>query len=130
MIALDTNVLVRWIANDDQPQADAAAKLLGGLSDEDPAFISHVVLAELLWVLGRSLKMPPARLHELVDRLLDTREFEIEDEESVDLALNHARSGADFVDALIAMTSDLYGCTETVTFDRRASQRFGWRLLA
>ena len=130
MIALDTNVLARWIANDDEVQADAAAEVFSELSEDHRGFINLVVMAELYWILRSSIRMPKHRIHEAIEMLLSSPQIEVEDEETVDLALNKATSGADFADALTAMTSELYGCTETVTFDRDAANKFGWRLLA
>ena len=51
-------------------------------------------------------------------------------DESVILALDRAATGADFPDALIAVTHELFGTETTVTFDKRAAKRLGWRLLA
>lgn len=129
MIALDTNVLARHFGDDDPEQVAVVRRFLGTLSAENPGFVSLVVLAELFWVLRRGSKLPTRVIHGIVDSMLDTVELEIEDEESVSRALLHARSGADFADALIGDAADLYGCTETVTFDRRAADRLGWRLL-
>lgn len=130
MIALDTNVLVRWFADDDKAQTDAAEMLFSSLAEDNPGFVNLTVMSELVWVLDRSIGMRAETLHDTIEWLLSSVEIEVEDEESVDRALRAARQGADFADTLIAATSDLYGCSETVTFDRKAAQRFGWRLLA
>lgn len=129
MIALDTNVVVRHVTNDNVEQAAAAHAVFDQLTSEVPGFVSLTVLAELFWVLRRSYGFEPVRIHELIGRLLETVEVELEDEESVSRALSRAWEGADFADALIDDAADLYGCTETVTFDRRASLALGWRLL-
>lgn len=129
MIALDTNVLVRAFAADDQRQGPPAQRLLQTLTDERPGFVNMTVMVELYWVLRRVLRVDEERVHAIVDHMLRTSAFEIEDGESVGEALDHARRGADFADALIDATSRLCGVTETVTFDRDAARRFGWRLL-
>jgi len=129
VINLDTNVLVRAFANDDPIQSDVAQQLLLTLSEEEPGFINTTVLVELVWVLRRSLGFTAAAVHLLLDGLMNAPAFEIEDGESVGEALESARQGADFADALIHATSRLYGAAETVTFDRDAAERFGWRLL-
>lgn len=130
MIALDTNVLARFFAEDDPEQLAAADRLLATLTPEHPGFVCLTVMLELAWVLRRSCEMSNAQVLEIVDLMLRTRELEIEDGESVEEAVRDARAGADFADALIAATTRLYGCTETVTFDRKAADAFGWRLLA
>ncbi|MCX6395702.1 MAG: type II toxin-antitoxin system VapC family toxin [Propionibacteriales bacterium] len=130
MIGLDTNVLVRALANDDPEQTRSAQAMLSELSEERPGFISLTVMTELVWVLQKVLKFEAASVHRAVDALMGASAFEIEDGESVGEALEAARRGADFPDALIAATHRLCGVTDTVTFDRAAARRFGWRLLA
>lgn len=129
MITLDTNVLVRAFAADDDHQSPKAQQLLLGLTEEQPGFVNLTVVLELYWVLRQVLRLEPARVHAIVEHMLGTPAYEIEDGESVGEALEHARRGADFADALIEATSRLYGITDTVTFDREAARRFGWRLL-
>lgn len=130
MIGIDTNVLVRHFTADDPIQTRHARKFLRTLSPARPGFVSVLVMIELYWVLcrGRS-RVTPTAVHDLVDAMLDAPELEIEDEEAVDRALRAARSGADFADALIGDTAELFGCSETVTFDRRAAEHLGWRVL-
>lgn len=131
MIALDTNVLVRHATEDEPDQTRIARAFLDRLSPEEPGFVSIVVLAELYWVLRRGRPHLSAEAaHDVVEILLDAPEIEIEDEESVTRALDRSRAGADFADALIGDAAALYGCSETVTFDRRAAGQLGWRLLS
>ena len=130
VITIDTNVLVRAVAEDDVQQAAAAQELLRGLTEETPGFVNLTVIVELHWVLTRTLRLPTGLVHQILDRLMASTTLEIEDGESVGEALEQARRGADFADALIDATSRLYGINETVTFDRDAAKRFGWRLLA
>lgn len=130
MIALDTNVLARALAEDDPSQTRAAQDLLCSLTEEAPGFMSLTVIVELFWFLRRKLRLPADVVINIFDGLLATAVLELEDGESVGEALELARRGADFADALIHATSRLYGMSETVTFDRDAARRFGWRLLA
>jgi predicted nucleic-acid-binding protein len=130
VIGIDTNVLVRALAEDDPKQAPAAQDLLRGLSEDAPGFVGLTVIVELYWVLTRKLKLPAELVHSTFDGLMASTTLEIEDGESVGEALEQARRGADFADALINATARLYGVTETVTFDRDAARRFAWRLLA
>lgn len=130
MITIDTNVLARALAEDDPAQTRLAQNALLDLTPERPGFVSQAVVLELYWVLSQVIGIEKQRVHAIFDHLLATPAFEIEDGESVSEALEYARTGADFGDALIDATNRLYGIEETVTFDQAAARRFGWRLLA
>jgi len=130
MIGIDTNVLARFLVQDDEHAAGVAAEFLERLSRERPGFITQVVMAELYWVLVRHYKIPRARCLAIVRGLLETESLEFDDGEGVVRALTLAESGADFADALIQGANELFGVSETVTFDKRAANRLGWRLLA
>ena len=75
-------------------------------------------------------RLPDPAAEQAPRRLVETEVLEFDDGESVVRALTLAEEGADFADALIEGTMELFGVDETVTFDRRASERIGWRLLA
>jgi predicted nucleic-acid-binding protein len=130
MIGLDTNVLLRLIVRDDDAQRALANEFVTTLTRERPGFITHLVLAELEWVLARSYGFPRDARLAVIQSLVAARELEFEDGESVVRALALAEEGADFADALISASGELFGVTETVTFDRAAAQRLGWRSLA
>lgn len=130
MIGLDTNVLVRHLVQDDEQQAAVAGRLLSTLQARDPGFVSLVVMVELYWVLRTSYRLPVDEVLEHLEALLAVRELEFEDGETVWRAVLKARHGADFADALIADTAELFGCDEVVTFDRRAGRSLGMRLLS
>lgn len=122
MIGLDTNVLVRYIAQDEPVQAAIATRLVEGFTAEAPGFISTVTLVETVWVLSRAYKTPKAELLRIVEGLLRARELVVENAETHYLALNaFAASAVDYADALIAEASRRAGCEVTVTFDRRAA---------
>jgi predicted nucleic-acid-binding protein len=130
MIGLDTNVLIRYLVQDDQGQARAASKLIEKLTTEVPGYISLVVLAETVWVLVRGFKASREQIITVIRQMLQTAEFDIESKAAVYLALGTYEAGnADFVDALIAHGGRLAGCTETVTFDKHAAANAGMRLL-
>jgi predicted nucleic-acid-binding protein len=131
MIGLDTNVLVRYLAQDDRLQSPLATRLIeGSLSQESPGFISTVVLAELVWVLESSYQFTQEQLATLMDALLRARQLRFQDPESASQALRDFRaSKADYVDCLIQRLGAAAGCGHTVTFDRVASRLSGMRLL-
>ncbi|MGD9740532.1 MAG: PIN domain-containing protein [Bauldia sp.] len=131
MIGLDTNILVRLITGDDPAQAArAAAFLTAHCSSSEPAFISCVVLAELEWVLAGSYGYGVEEIATAIDGIVKAADQSVEHEPAVRAALSKYRAGGvDFADALIGAINSARGCNETVTFDRRAARKNGFRLL-
>lgn len=133
MIGLDTNVIVRYVAQDDRSQAAAAARLLEhDLTAENPGFISLVVLAELVWVLSGAYGASRITISGVLEGLLSSPRLRIEQAEAAWLALLDYResgSSVDFSDALIARVASRAGCARTMTFDRRAARAAGFDLL-
>ncbi len=129
MIGLDSNVLLRFVVGDDPEQARAAREVMAGLTTKEPGFISLVTLVEFAGVLARGYRRSPEQVLDHVEDLLASAELEFEDGETVWRALAQARAGADLADAIVADTAETFGCTETVTFDRRAARLLGMRLL-
>jgi predicted nucleic-acid-binding protein len=130
MTGLDTNVLVRYLAQDDPAQSARATRLIEKeLSDREPGFIGLVVLVETCWVLRRLYGATAAELRETVRDLLDTRQFVIEQRTVVLRAVARlADSAGDIADALIAEGAVEAGCTRTLTFDKQGT-RVGMELL-
>jgi predicted nucleic-acid-binding protein len=122
VIGLDTNVLVRYIAQDDPGQAAVATRLIEGFTAEAPGFVSTVTLVETVWVLARAYRAPKAAIAAVIEGLLRARELAVENAEAHYRALAAFQaSPADYADALIAEAGNRAGCNETVTFDRRAA---------
>jgi len=130
VVGIDTNVLVRFVVRDDAAQYEAAAAVFARLTPEEPGFITHVTLAELTWTLARTYKMSRAARLSVIRALVESDSVEFEDGEGVVRALTLAEEGADFADALIASSMELFGVDDVVTFDQAAAQRLGWRLLS
>lgn len=120
MIGLDTNVLVRYLVQDDRKQSAVASRLIQQLVDaEETACISGIVLCELVWVLESGYGLGKEVVSGVLETLLQTRQFEIEDRDSAWRALSSYTQGkADFSDYLIGERNRLGGCRHTVTFDR------------
>lgn len=130
MIGIDTNVLVRYLAQDDAVQSPLATEIVEGFTSEAPGYISQVVLVETVWVLTRSYRMTREAIADAVEVLLRSRELIVERSEAGYLALaTYRATKADFADALIAHGGRLAGCGETVTFDKGAASHAGMRLL-
>lgn len=130
MIGVDTNVLVRYLVQDDPAQTGLAKRFLETeLSDRQPGFVSLVVLVETLWVLRSIYALTPVELVETVRDLLEIGQLHVEQRTSVMRALTRiGQRNADLVDALVAEIAVEAGCTRTVTFDR-AAVKLGMELL-
>jgi predicted nucleic-acid-binding protein len=120
MIGLDTNVLVRYLMQDDPAQARAAARLIERAADEGAAcWIGAIVLCELVWVLESGYEVPKDAIVETLEKIFLTRQFRIEDPDSAWAALEaYRRTGADFSDCLLGRHNSRSGCDYTATFDR------------
>lgn len=132
MICLDTNVLVRYVTQDDPQQARLASALLEReLSAENPGLVTAVALCELGWVLARSYKVPRAQIADIIERLLGVEPLMHEHRHAAVLAVEEVRAkGFDFADCLMARIGRQHGCAEFVTFDAALRGREGVRLLA
>ena len=131
MIGLDTNVLVRYIAQDDLKQSPRATELIAGLSGENPGFITLVSLVELVWVMQSCYNAAKPEIVAILEMLLRTEELVVENAETAIKALNvFAGSKADFSDCLIERSANKAGCEYTVTFDAGAAKTAGMRIVA
>jgi len=122
MTGLDTNVLVRYLTQDEPAQSARATRLIEHeLSDREPGYIGLVVLVETCWVLKRLYAATPAELRETVRDLLDTRQLVVERRAVVAAALARLGDGAgDIADALVVEGASEAGCARTVSFDKSA----------
>ena len=126
MIGLDTNVLVRYIAQDDPQQSLKASEIIESLDNERSAYISTISLVELVWVLSRAYKVQKEELCSVIESLLQIRFLIIENAEMVWRALRAYKSGmADFADCLIIQSSINAECSSFLTFDVKASKYVG-----
>ncbi len=126
MIGLDTNVLVRYIMQDDVRQSPLADRLIESLTVEAPGFISLVTVIELVWVLSSAYGLTDTRIAEGLETLLRTREIRVDQAETVWKSLRDFQvTHADFADCLIAQTGRMAGCQTTMTFDREAAKLNG-----
>ena len=130
MIALDTNVLVRFLVQDDPLQAEMATKVIDQLTDDAQGFVSREVLIKLVWVLERAYRLGRAEIAVALDGLLSATELDIEGSDEVAPALELYRNdGFGFADLMIAAAAQRAGASDLVTFDRKAARLPGVRLL-
>ena len=131
MIALDTNVVVRFLVQDDPDQAALAVEVISGLTPDAPGYACREVMVELVWVLERAYRYSRAEVAGALEGLLAASEIEIEAADDVGLALFRYRDdGFGFADLMIAAAARRVGAAELVTFDRKAARIDGVRLLA
>jgi predicted nucleic-acid-binding protein len=131
MTGLDTNVLVRYLTEDDPIQARRAAACIGTVvARGGKCFISAIVVCELAWVLRGAYDVSKADLLRTLDRLVATAQFVIGDKDVVRAAIAAYRAGkADFADYVIGAIHQQAGCEVTVTFDRRLRNDANFQIL-
>ena len=118
MIGIDTNVLLRYLTQDDPVQFAKAEQFLDSLTPQRPGFISLITFTELYWVLDHSFKLSRAEICRTLEELLSSASLLFEQRELVTQALSSYRTGkADLDDYLIAACARLAGCEHIVTFD-------------
>ncbi|MCY4467264.1 MAG: type II toxin-antitoxin system VapC family toxin [Thiotrichales bacterium] len=124
MIGIDTNVLARYIVQDDPEQSTAAVRLIEGrCTAQSPGYVSVPVLMELVWVLTAAYRYEKPVVASVIHQILRTTEFVVEDRETTWSALREFQAGsADFADCLIAHRNRARGCSQTYTFDRKADR--------
>ncbi len=127
MIALDTNVLVRYLVDDDPEQGvRAAACVDGAIARGEGLFISEIVVCELVWVLESAYRFPKDQIVEVLDRLLKAEQVSYQQPDLLLAALAAFRTGpADFADYLIREQARTAGCSSLVSFDKNLLQEPG-----
>ncbi len=131
MIALDTNVLLRFFLRDDEEQAEAAERLTLQLTLVEPGFISREVLVEVVWALEYTYRFRREQVATVLTELLNVASVEIECASDVAEAVGgYRRGGADFADRMIAAAARRAGAVPLHTFDRKAARLPDVTLLA
>lgn len=120
MTGLDTNILVRYLTQDDPHQSKKASMMIEDAATKGEKLLIHpVVLCELVWVLETAYDYGRSEVATTLDRILRTAQFEVSDKDTVWRAWADYRSGkGDFADYLIGRTNGQLGATHTVTFDQ------------
>jgi predicted nucleic-acid-binding protein len=120
MVGLDTNVLVRYITQDDPRQAKATEraieKAVGGGAK---VLVQPIVLCELVWVLESAYGFGKTEIVAVIEQVMRTAQFEIAEKDVAWKALEDFSGGAaDFSDYLISRANERAGAETTLTFDR------------
>jgi predicted nucleic-acid-binding protein len=122
VIGLDSNILLRAIANDDPEQSPKARNFIESLKPSDPGVVNPVVLAEIAWTLRVRYKRPRAEVLARVDALLRSASYLVTGRDAVNRALIRCREyDLEFSDALIGEMNLVEGARVTMTFDAAAS---------
>ena len=130
MIGLDTNVLVRYIMQDDARQSAQATTLIEALTVDEPGFVSIISVVELGWVLSSSYGLSREQLEQAFEALLRTKEIVVDRADHVLKALRLFKAtSADFADCLIERAAASAGCSRTMTFDIAAAKVAGMTLI-
>ncbi|MBL4568106.1 MAG: type II toxin-antitoxin system VapC family toxin [Porticoccus sp.] len=131
MKGLDTNVLVRYLVQDDPKQAKLAVSFIETFCTVDePCFIGQIVLCELAWVLESNYNQDRGQIATIIEELLLVGELEVMNSDVVRKALNdYKKSNADFPDHLLARVNQAEKCDFTVTFDKKAANQPMFKML-
>lgn len=127
MIALDTNVLIRYFVRDDARQAEIARRVIQDvLTPSEPGFVSLVVLVELSWVLGWTYRCPVDQVAAIFAEMIASPTLVVEESAAVAAAI--AQPHDDLADSLLHEVGKAHGCARTITFDRRFARLPGVEL--
>jgi len=131
MIGLDTNILIRYLTQDDPVQSAKAREILERrLTPKNPGFVSVVAVVEAVWVLDRAYGLTAQEIATAIERLLQVEVLTFENEQEVFAAMVALKQGrGSFADALIAELGSRAGCTRTLTFDQKAIRLPGFELV-
>ncbi|AFY41702.1 PIN domain-containing protein [Nostoc sp. PCC 7107] len=125
MIAVDTNILVRYLTKDDEKQWQQASEII---ESGEQCFVANIVLCELVWVLrGKPYQFSREEISNAINLMLQSSTFEFENRSVIYQALQRFQQGkADFSDYLIGAIAQNFGCSFTVTFDRKLKNEKGF----
>ncbi|NCC51555.1 MAG: PIN domain-containing protein [Spartobacteria bacterium] len=131
MMAVDTNIIVRFLVRDDEKQAEAVCKRLKQAETQRERFkIPLLVVLETIWVLESAYDKTRS---EILDSIHDMRQmpiFEFEADRVIEGLLNDGpKYKANLADILIAHSAKNAGCDAGITFDKAAAQLSFFKLL-
>ncbi len=124
MIGLDTNILIRYLAQDDAVQAARATRIIEHrLTEKRLGYISLVTIVETVWVLDRVYGLSNSEVAQTIERVLEADTLFVQNEQEVFTATMALKTGqAGSADALIGALGIWAGCTANLTFDKKAAR--------
>jgi predicted nucleic-acid-binding protein len=123
MIGIDTNILVRYLTNDDLEQSNQVAALFAEYNEyESSIYINNIVLCELVWVLEKGYKYNTQQIATALKLILQTPEFSFDNHQLLTQSvIEYERSNtADLSDIIISLVNNNAGCNATYSFDKTA----------
>ena len=131
MIGLDTNILIRYLTQDDPGQSRKATREIEkGLSAGHMFFISDIVMCELVWVLETAYGYDCVEIDPILENILRIKQFQFENKDLLWRSLSDYRGHrGDFADHLIGQIGQEAGCLETLTFDTELKNNPVFRVL-
>jgi predicted nucleic-acid-binding protein len=131
MIGVDTNVLIRFLVDDDPRQNQLARALLSERGPDDPAFVGAATIVETGWVLNRTLGYSMADVVAMLRALLASDGLVLEFGQELGLLLgDEGTPETELADYLIVWSGAAAGCSRTFTFDKAAAVLPSMELLA
>ncbi len=131
MIALDTNVLVRYLVRDDEAQAATARSLMSSFTADQPGFVCREVILELVWVLERAYGLSREDIADALEQLVSTDVLVIEAGADVaQAAFSYGTGSTGFSDLMILAAAERSNALPLHTFDRKAARQEGVTLLS
>ena len=123
MIGLDSNVLVRFLTNDDPEQSAQAKQAMESLTVEEPGYVSLIALVETVWVLKHHYHISRDSILTTCEGLLNVPTLSFQCAEDIRRSIHTSRQyGIDLPDSLLSCLNLSAGCRSTLTFDRRATR--------
>ena len=127
MNAIDTNILIRYLTQDEIKQGEAAKELI---EIGEPVFLTHIVFIEAVWVLSASYGLDRRTIAKTLHELTISGFFILEKSQLISKALQDYQNGFDFADMLIGYCGEDKGCNTTYTFDKKAGKHLVFTLLS
>jgi len=130
MIALDTNVLVRFLTQDDDAQFQVAAGLIEGCTRDVPGYVCREVMIELVWVLERAYKYSREEIAEALLSIVTASQLSVENAQDIASVINlYRKEGYDFADLMIRQAAQRTENRILKTFDQKLARLDGVELL-
>ena len=131
MIGIDTNILVRYLTQDDEQQANIVNEIFAQHTGiKNAFFINNIVLCELVWVLSKGYTYTKEQIISVLESLLSSDEFTFENKKCLSQALyEYQNHNVDFADALISCINITKHCEHTISFDEGTEALSGTQLL-